>query len=134
MPLYKNGRLVGGVGVTGDGTPPAADFRAENPFIFIAGYDKDEDVALAGQKGFKPSPDIFASNVYINGISLEYTESSTSLPSSLILPGNAAAGFPIRDSPPPFPYPVATFGGVKGKFDSPSFPIRFIARLTASRG
>ena len=54
--------------------------------MFIAGYDKDEDVALAGQKGYKPSSNILASNVYINGISLEYTESSTSLPSTLILP------------------------------------------------
>src|SRR6195256_5000535 len=75
VPLYKNGHLVGGIGVTGDGTPPFAIFRAENPFVFIPGYDKDEDVALAGQKGYKPSPDILASNVYINGISLEYTES-----------------------------------------------------------
>ena len=91
------------------------DFRSENPFVFIPGYDKDEDVALAGQKGYKPSPDILASNVYINGISLEYTESSTSLPASLILPGNFAAGFPIQSSPAPFPYPVATFGGVQGQ-------------------
>src|SRR5436853_7548177 len=32
MPLYKNNKLVGGIGVTGDGTPgPIAGFRAENP-------------------------------------------------------------------------------------------------------
>ena len=122
VPLYKNGRLVGGVGVTGDGTPLpsiAPDFRAENPFVFIAGYDKDEDVALAGQKGYKPSPDILASNVYINGISLEYTESSTSLPNTLILPGSAANDFPIRGAPAPFPYQRATFGGVQGQIRQP---------------
>ncbi len=121
VPLYKNGRLVGGVGVTGDGTPLPAipGFRAENPIAFVPGYDKDEDVALAGERGFKPSPAIFASNVYINGISLEYTESSTSLPPSLILPGNAAAGFPIQGAPAPFPYPVATFGGVQGQIRQP---------------
>ena len=122
VPLYKNGRLVGGVGVTGDGTPLpsiAPDFRAENPFVFIAGYDKDEDVALAGQKGYKPSPDILASNVYINGISLEYTESSTSLPNTLILPGSAANDFPIRGAPAPFPYQSATFGGVQGQIRQP---------------
>jgi len=122
VPLYKNGHLVGGVGVTGDGTPrppiPLSNgeiVRAENPFVFIAGYDKDEDVALAGQKGFKPSPDILASNVYINGISLEYTESSTNLPNTLILPGQPLREFPIQGSPPPFQYPVATFGGVQGQ-------------------
>src|SRR4051794_14287521 len=78
VPLYKNGVLVGGIGVTGDGTPqppiptaidltkvPALPIclvsallpippiaRAENPFVFIGGYDVDEDVALAGEKGF----------------------------------------------------------------------------------
>ena len=87
--------------------------------MFIAGYDKDEDVALAGQKGYKPSPDILASNVYINGISLEYTESSTSLPNTLILPGSAANDFPIRGAPAPFPYQRATFGGVQGQIRQP---------------
>src|SRR6266550_8523411 len=44
VPLYKNGVLVGGIGVTGDGTPPPIpDFRDENPLIFIPGYDRDED-------------------------------------------------------------------------------------------
>jgi uncharacterized protein GlcG (DUF336 family) len=122
VPLYKNGHLVGGIGVAGDGTPSpgiSPDFRAENPFVFIPGYDKDEDVALAGQKGYKPSPDILASNVYINGISLEYTESSTSLPASLIAPNNVVNGFSIEGAPPPFPYPVATFGGVQGQIRQP---------------
>src|SRR5689334_14336570 len=87
VPLYKNGQLVGGVGVTGDGTPqppiplmpvpPISPLvlavlppgplppvvRDENPFIFIGGYDVDEDVALAGQAGFAPSPAITANNV-----------------------------------------------------------------------
>src|SRR5437773_12198342 len=56
VPLYKNGQLVGGLGVTGDGVPgPIVGFRAENPFIFISGSDTDEDVALAGQNGYVPS-------------------------------------------------------------------------------
>ena len=117
VPLYKNGRLVGGVGVTGDGTPCRRFpiFARKIRSCLFAGYDKDEDVALAGQKGYKPSSDILASNVYINGISLEYTESSTSLPATLILPGSFAIGFPIQGSPASFPYPVATFGGVQGQ-------------------
>src|SRR4051812_45025282 len=102
VPLYKNGVLVGGIGVTGDGSPqppiPAAiDLtkvpalpiclvsallpippiaRAENPFVFIGGYDLDEDVALAGEKGFAPSPNITADNVFINGIRLPYVVSA----------------------------------------------------------
>ena len=120
VPLYKGGHLVGGIGVTGDGTPPEIkDFRAENPFIFIAGYDKDEDVALSGQIGFKPASDILASDVFINGISLEYVESTTSLPGTLTLPGNAAAAFPIQGAPAPYAYPVVTLGGVQGQIRQP---------------
>jgi uncharacterized protein GlcG (DUF336 family) len=120
LPLYKDGHLVGGIGVTGDGTPaPITGFRAENPFVFIPGYDKDEDVALAGQIGYKPSPDILATNVFINGISLEYIESTTNLPGTLTLQGNVAAAYPIRGAPAPFPYPIATLGGVEGQIRQP---------------
>src|SRR5262249_52757843 len=76
VPLYKNGVLVGGVGVTGDGTPAPlllpGLLRDENPLVFIPGYDRDEDVALAGQRGFGPSSSITADNVYINGFALAY--------------------------------------------------------------
>jgi uncharacterized protein GlcG (DUF336 family) len=120
LPLYKDGHLVGGIGVTGDGTPVSiTGFRAENPFVFISGYDKDEDVALAGQIGYKPSPDILATNVFINGISLEYIESTTNLPGTLTLQGNVAAAYPIRGAPAPFPYPIATLGGVEGQIRQP---------------
>lgn len=120
LPLYKGGHLVGGVGVTGDGTPAAApNFRDENPLAFIAGYDKDEDVALSGQIGFKPSSDILASDVFINGISLDYIASTTSLPGTLTLPGNAAAAYPIQAAPAPFAYPTAVLGGVAGQIRQP---------------
>src|SRR6266567_3692102 len=114
VPLYKNGILLGGLGVTGDGTPqPSIPFmlsatpaplapcllavlappsplaRAENPFIYISGYDADEDVALAGQKGFAPSSSITANNVFISGIRLPYTNSSTSTSTTIVLQGNA---------------------------------------------
>jgi uncharacterized protein GlcG (DUF336 family) len=143
VPLYKNGVLVGGVGVTGDGTPqPAIPFvpsatlpplpactlasiplvpiaRDENPFIYISGYDKDEDVALAGQKGFAPSAGITANNVFINGIRLAYVASTTKNAKNIVLQGNADPGFPIVGAPPPFPYVVATFGGVTGQIRQP---------------
>ncbi|MEY2485667.1 MAG: hypothetical protein QOH39_1315 [Verrucomicrobiota bacterium] len=143
VPLYKNGVLVGGVGVTGDGTPqPAIPFvpsatlpplpactlasiplvpiaRDENPFIYISGYDKDEDVALAGQKGFAPSAGITANNVFINGIRLAYVASTTKNAKNIALQGNADPGFPIVGAPPPFPYVVATFGGVTGQIRQP---------------
>ena len=111
LPLYKNGILVGGIGVTGDGT--------DNSFPFISGPDTDEDVALSGQHGYQPSSSITADNVFISGISLAYTETSTNFSGTVVLHGNASAVYPIQNPPPPFPYSVATFGGVTGQVRQP---------------
>ena len=120
VPLYKDGLLVGGVGITGDGVPasgPIPNFRDENPFTFIAGYDKDEDIALAGQRGFRPSSSITADNVYINGVALPYIESSTA--AGAVLQGRAATKYPIRGAPPFPPYVITMFGGVPGEIRQP---------------
>jgi uncharacterized protein GlcG (DUF336 family) len=141
VPLYKNGVLVGGIGVTGDGTPQppipvmltppifplppcivvpvTAIARNENPFVYISGSDVDEDVALAGQKGYTPSSSITANNVFIGGIRLPYVNSSTSV-SSTMLHGNYDPMFPPQASPGPPPGIVpATFAGVAGEIRQP---------------
>jgi uncharacterized protein GlcG (DUF336 family) len=165
VPLYKNGELVGGIGVTGDGTPqpaipyvltppipplapcilatlpPSPDIaRAENPFVYISGSDPDEDVALSGQKGFAPDSSITANNVFVGGIRLPYvaTVSKKKVKGVAIVTGNADPQFPIVGSPPPFPYPAATFGGVDGEIRQPIIsdplvaPISGQPRLTAA--
>ena len=130
VPLYKNGILVGGVGVTGDGS--------DNSIPLIIGYDKDEDVALSGQQDYRPSSSITADNVFINGISLAYTASSPKVITAITVTGNASAQFPIVSAPPPFPYPTATFGGVSGQVRQPimgdpiSGPINGQPRLTTA--
>jgi uncharacterized protein GlcG (DUF336 family) len=144
VPLYKGGELVGGIGVTGDGVPgPIPNFRAENPFIYIAGPDKDEDIALAGQKGFAPDSSITADNVFINGIRLPYANTSTPKANKKKrksgLRGNEDPNYLLRGAPPPFPYPRTTFGGVTGELRQPiipdprfATPINGQARLTAA--
>jgi len=137
VPLYKNGHLVGAIGVTGDGTPTnlataAAIFLNQTQTNSTPGYvpdsvlDADEQVALAGQRGFRPSPDIVATNVLINGIRIPYVwqavenivdaVGSTALGS---LPGRIVDGFPIQAPPPPYPYPVTQLGGVTGELRGP---------------
>jgi uncharacterized protein GlcG (DUF336 family) len=161
VPLYKNGLLLGGVGVTGDGTPQpsipimlmpplfplppcivipvAGTARDENPFVYIGGYDKDEDVALAGQNGYAPSSSITANNVFIGGLRLPYVASSTSVSSTITLLGNFDPMFPPQDSPGPPPGIVpATFGGVPGEIRQPIIsdplvaPINGQPRLSAA--
>jgi len=161
VPLYKNGLLLGGIGVTGDGTPQppipimltpplfplppcivipiSGTARDENPFVFINGADIDEDVALAGQKGYAPSSSITADNVFIGGIRLPYVSSSTSISSTITLQGNYDPMFPPKDSPglPPGIVP-GTFGGVAGEIRQPIIPDPLVApingqpRLTAA--
>ena len=177
VPLYKSGELVGAIGVTGDDTPqPSVPYiltppipplapcvlaslpsspniaRDENPFVFInfSGSDPDEDVALAGQKGFAPSPSIIATNVLVGGIRLPYVGSAIATttpkkkkkkgppPPPPVVTGNPDPGFPIVAPPPPFPYPTATFGGVDGQIrqaiisDPLVAPISGQPRLTAA--
>src|SRR5205085_11036859 len=162
VPLYNGGKLVGGIGVTGDLSPqPPVSFvpvpplfpvppciipppipgiaRDENPFIYIAGYDKDEDIALAGQKGFAPSSSITANNVFIWGIRLPYTASTTSVATTSTVAGNFDPMFPPQNSPGPPPGIVsATFSGVPGEIRQPIIsdplvaPINGQPRLTAA--
>ncbi len=138
VPLYKNGHLVGGIGVTGDGrptnlAPAAAIFLKETQANATTGYvptslsDADEQVALAGQRGFRPSRDITGTNILINGIRVPYVwqavedivDATSYLPLAS-LPGHTVDGFPIQAPPPPFPYPVVELSGVTGEVRGPA--------------
>jgi uncharacterized protein GlcG (DUF336 family) len=133
VPLYKadaagRKQLVGGVGVAITGRPPIPELRDIQQSAGQT-YDTNEDVALAGQSGYAPSPGIHATGVIINGISLPYVNSTTRASRPVPL---AALGFgavaPAYDAslppyeitnPPPVHYPNATLGGVPGEIRQP---------------
>ncbi|MBI4662951.1 MAG: heme-binding protein [Verrucomicrobia bacterium] len=114
VPLYRNGKLIGGIGVAGDGDNELA-IQTEQV------YDLDEDVALAGQMGFEPSKRILGSHVFVDGIRFAYVNSSTSLqnPKRLAdLPGKEVLPYTLRASSS-VAYPPAVLGVVNGEIRQP---------------
>ncbi|CAM2955784.1 heme-binding protein [Rariglobus hedericola] len=102
VPLYVGGQLVAGIGVTGDGT------ETEN--ASITGADGDEAVALAGQIGYGTGPELWGSNVFIDGIRVDYVASIARLASS------STSTLPPQPAPPaPVVWPVDVLGGVRGE-------------------
>ena len=71
LPLYKNGVLAGGIGIM-----TKAVYSLDTN-IFDVDVDDDEVVALAGQTGYTPPPQIIASNIAVGGITLRYTDATS---------------------------------------------------------
>jgi uncharacterized protein GlcG (DUF336 family) len=112
VPLYKNGRLFAGIGVTGDGTE--AEFTDDSGYSKTLGPDTDEAIALAGQIGYAPNSAIWGSKVLIDGIRLPYIKS----PVLKARVANAAPQIPVAAPPPPLSWPKAKLGGVTGEIRS----------------
>jgi uncharacterized protein GlcG (DUF336 family) len=119
VPLFKNGKLVGGVGAAITGNPPIPALY-DIQTTAKQHYDVDEDVALAGQIGFEPDKIIFGSHVFIAGIRVPYVQGKTKLAAVAPLDsiGQPVAPYDITNSPP-VNYPVATLGGVLGEVRAP---------------
>ncbi len=140
VPLFRDGKLIGGVGVAGSTRAPA---RSPLPALADiqekSARDADEDVALAGQSGFRPSSKIFGSRVLIDGIRVPYVKSKTKrgTPKPLGTIGSAVPGFPVTASPL-VAYPTNLFGGqlceVRASVIADPLPgfIRGAARLTSN--
>ena len=68
LPLYKNGVLVGGIGVMGDG-----DYGYD-PNILDVDVDDEEAIALAGIQGFAPPAGITANRISVDGSQLRFSD------------------------------------------------------------
>lgn len=123
VPLYKEGELVGGIGVFTAPNDDIAEILQVELNNTVPGPTVGERVATAGQIGYAPSPEIFGSNVFINGIRLPYILNKGKL--GVVKPigtvGKAVAGFSLHAAPPPYPFPVETLGGQQVEF---RFPVR----------
>jgi uncharacterized protein GlcG (DUF336 family) len=140
MPLFRDGKLIGGVGVAGSTRAPVGSPLPALADIQVKQVrDADEDVALAGQIGFRPSSRILGSRVLIDGIRVPYVKSKTKrgTPQPLGTIGSVVPGFEIADSPL-VAYPTNFFGGqiceVRAPIIDDPLPglIRGAARLTSN--
>ena len=105
VPLYRNGELVAGVGVTGDGTEPED--------ASIVGEDVDEIIALSGQAGYAPADAIRGSHVFLDGIRVPYVNSTARRPGA----GPTGPALTVPEVPAVV-WPTAVLGGVAGEVRS----------------
>ncbi|MEP7181652.1 MAG: heme-binding protein [Betaproteobacteria bacterium] len=81
LPLYKNGNVVGAIGVLSDATY-TVDLDIQN-----FDTDADELIAVAGTSGFAAPTDIRADRITADGVTLRFTDSESILSN----PANAPA-------------------------------------------
>ena len=68
FPIYKNGVVVGGIGIMGDG-----DY-AFDPNVLDVDTDAEEFIALAGIQGFAPAENILADRISVDGSLLRFSD------------------------------------------------------------
>ena len=108
IPLYKNGDVVGGIGIESDGL---YTFDAD-----IQDYDVDpeEQVALAAASGFEAPSDKVAEQITVGGQALRYSDVSYSDSAQLLsATSDAAATEPAFDATGLIAVPPFTNGSIK---------------------
>ncbi|MEP0392258.1 MAG: heme-binding protein [Erythrobacter sp.] len=70
LPIYKNGVIVGGIGVEGDGV------YGFDPNTLDVDDDPEEFAALAGIQGFDPPEEIRADRIAVDGSSLRFVDAN----------------------------------------------------------
>ncbi len=88
LPLYKNGVLVGGIGIMSDG-----DYGFD-PDVIDIDTDAEEYVALAGTRGFEAPDAIRAERIPVDGTTLRYSDARYDLLAQGTSPSFAAINGP----------------------------------------
>jgi uncharacterized protein GlcG (DUF336 family) len=105
LPIYNNGVLVGGIGVMSEAT------YSLNLDIFNVPIDNDEVIAIAGVTGYEAPASIQASNIAVNGLTLQYTDATIA---NLAAPVNATGGFAPLTVTGFFPGPANGHAAIAG--------------------
>ena len=134
LPLYKNGRRAGGIGVEGDGFYSTAISPSDSfPTTVPNDQPVEEQVALAGARGFEAPSDITGNNIVVNGIRFPYVNTpmppAISVPPLSSVPGtliNFATGASVPlssiQAAQPSMFRTFTIDGITGRIDKRRFP------------
>ena len=105
VPIYINGVLVGGLGISFASDEGALDVNS--PLSRCAGTIINETIAFAALQGYTASPGIQANQILLDGISLAYSNLTnipainfTFTPAMILQYGTWDIRFPVRDAPP----------------------------------
>ncbi len=104
VPIYKNGLLAGGIGVSGCSTTLSG---LDGILNYCTSIYPDEIIALGALYGYMPPNDKRSDNIYLEGIRLLYANAPTPLANFTLTWANLAnlgtvdPNFPIRATPPP---------------------------------
>jgi len=133
VPLYKNGVLVGGVGVDSN--------LILSALVYVGGISVDESIALSGQSGYNAPQSIIATNVLINGIRVPYVDAEPpTLGAAALVPANfdpaflstASPGHPFNTTTPS-PFPDIPGGEVRNQIIGSTLgPVNGQPRLSAA--
>jgi uncharacterized protein GlcG (DUF336 family) len=89
FPLYKNGVVVGGIGVMADGV------YGFDPDVTDVDDDAEERIALAGTVGFEAPESARADRIYVDGTQLRYSDARYSQLSASVSGANYAQTAPV---------------------------------------
>jgi uncharacterized protein GlcG (DUF336 family) len=115
VPLYKQGRAVGGVGVEGNGRY-TADFDPTDGDV-----PKEERIAVAATRGFETPAEIRGDRILVNGLRFPFInldEVPTVQPATVTFGAGDVAPRPA----PASRFVPETLGGVRGTIDPRYFP------------
>ncbi len=119
VPIYKNGEVVGGVGIEGDGIYTVD----RDPSDFDQPYE--EVIAVAAVRGFEAPSLIRGDNILVDGIRLAYLNVK-SAPNSATIPFGSLPGaldpLPLLRGAQPSQFTPALAGGIAGEVDPRFFP------------
>ena len=124
MPLYRNGSLVGGIGVEVDGVYSID----RNPFDID--IPVEELIAVAGSRGFEAPSGIRSDQILLDGVRLPYSNAEQSQTTSTTMSFNEALGFGRIVPPDPVKFPIFFTGAIRGTSD-PMFT--FVLDIIAGR-